>query len=274
MIVNWKKLLIDTWSWKRPFYSIAFIYGFFLLLALFAADMLIFKPPNRPEHSPASFFTSLEADDGETINAYYLPPVEGMPILLWSHGNAEDLGSVYSVMQEFHELGFGIMAYDYPGYGSSSGSPSEDGCYSAIQAAYDHLTGRLGHPAKRIILTGQSVGSGPTCWLAAKEDHVGVILISPFTSAFRTLTRIPIFPNDRFQNIDRIGQMKKPLLIIHGTSDRVISHWHGNKLHELSPAESKRLVSVEGAGHNDLFHVAPVEMVSAFEDFSEEVYPR
>ena len=148
--------------------------------------MLIFKPPNRPEHSPASFFTSLEADDGETINACYLPPVEGMPILLWSHGNAEDLGSVYSVMQEFHELGFGIMAYDYPGYGSSSGSPSEDGCYSAIQAAYDHLTGQLGHPAKRIILTGQSVGSGPTCWLAAKDDHVGVSLISPFTSAFRS----------------------------------------------------------------------------------------
>ncbi|MDA7862997.1 alpha/beta hydrolase [Akkermansiaceae bacterium] len=272
--MNWKKLLVGTWSWKRPFYTIGFVYGLFLLIALFGADMLIFKPPLRAETALPSHFISFPSGDGETIAAYYLPPKEGMPVLLWSHGNAEDLGDLYYHLKDFHQLGYGIMAYDYPGYGFSSGKPTEAGCFSAITAAYDHLTGPLGQPAERIILTGQSVGTGPTCYLATEKEHAGVILIAPFTSAFRTLTRIPLYPNDRFQNIYRIGEMTQPLLIIHGADDGVIGQWHGRKLHELSPANDKRFLSVEGAGHNNLFDVGPAEIETAMEEFAKQVYSR
>lgn len=265
---------MGTWSWKRPFYTIAFVYGFFLLLALFAADKLIFQPPMRAEGALPAHFISFPSEDGEKIAAYYLPPAEGMPVLLWSHGNAEDLGGLYFFLKELNGKGYGVMAYDYPGYGFSSGKPTEEGCYSAIQAAYDHVTGPLVHPAERIIFAGQSVGTGPACYLAAKEEHAGVLLIAPFTSAFRTLTRVPLFPNDRFQNVERIEEMTKPLLIIHGTDDSVINHAHGVELHELSPAGEKLLFSVEGAGHNNLFDVAPEEIEMVMEEFAKRVYPR
>jgi len=272
--MDWKKALFGTWSWKRPFYTVGFVYGFFFLVALFAADWLIFKPPHRVESALPSHLISIPSRDGESIAAYYLPPAAGMPVLLWSHGNAEDLGSLAYHLNDFHQLGFGIMAYDYPGYGFSTGEPSEEGCYAAISAAYDHLTAELGHSGERIILTGQSVGTGPTCYLATVEEHAGVILIAPFTSAFRTLTRVPLFPNDRFENIKRIGEMEQPLLIIHGVDDRVIGPQHGKKIYELSAATEKRLLSVEGAGHNDLFDLALAEIESALEEFAKQVYPR
>ncbi|MGJ8698308.1 MAG: alpha/beta hydrolase, partial [Verrucomicrobiaceae bacterium] len=239
--MNWKKVVFGTWSWKRPFYSIGAIYLLLLLCALFGADALIFQPPRTLFEKPNAHFSSVRSSADETISIYYRPPLHGMPVILWSHGNAEDLRTVHTMMDDFHSLGYGMLAYDYPGYGLSSGRKSEEGTYRAINAAYQHLTQSLNHPPNRIILLGQSVGSGPTCYLAENQSHAGVILIAPFLSAFRTAVPFPIFPGDRFPNLERIKKMSQPLLIIHGIDDRVISHSHGEELHRLCPAHHKCL---------------------------------
>ena len=244
-----------------------------LLLCLFAGDRLIFQPPAGVFEKPNEHFSEIPSARGDRISIYYREPAGGMPILLWSHGNAEDLRHTSQLVDQFHERGFGVLVYDYPGYGLSSGSPDEEGCYQAIEAAYQHLTS-MGHDPKRIILTGQSVGSGPTCWLASQKEIAGVMLISPFISAFRTVTRVPLFPNDRFHNLDRVKEFKYPLLIIHGTKDRVISHWHGEKLLGLAASPEKELVSIEDAGHNNLYAVGGVKLVNTIENFALKVYPR
>ncbi|MDB4500685.1 alpha/beta hydrolase [Akkermansiaceae bacterium] len=271
--MNWKKLIIGTWSWKRPFYSLGAIYILLLLCILLGADALIFKPPSGTFEKPNEHFSEIPSTSGDTISTYYREPAGGMPILLWSHGNAEDLSHSYQLMDQFHDLGFGIMAYDYPGYGLSTGKPTEDGCFKAIEAAYQHLIS-IGHEPKRIILTGQSVGSGPTCWLATEKETAGVLLISPFLSTFRTLTRVSIFPKDRFLNLDRVKEFEHPLLIIHGTSDLVISHWHAEQLLERAASPNKKLVSIGGAGHNDIYEAGGVKLINAMEDFALEVFPR
>ena len=271
--MNWRKILIGSWSWKRPFYSLASIYLILLVIALFFTNKLVFRPPDTPYPDERSHFIEIPSPDSSHISAAYLPPDEGMPTLLWSHGNAENLGSLADSVEGFKELGFGILAYDYPGYGESPGSPSEPECQRAIKATYQHLVGPLKCPPEEIILMGQSVGTGPTCWLAAREKHGGVILISPFLSAFRSATRIPIFPGDIFPNLNEIPKVSTPLLVIHGEQDSVIPHAQGKEIFELSPSEKKTFLSIAKAGHNDIFHLAPTEIIDALQLFAQTVVP-
>ena len=65
---------------------------------------------------------------------------------------------------------------------------------------------------------------GPPCWLASEQEDAGLVLIPPFESTYRTVTRVPIFLGDRFINLDRIVGMKEPLLIVHGTVDEAIPY--------------------------------------------------
>lgn len=250
--MNWKRILIGSWSWKRPLYSVASIYLVLAILAFFFADKLIFLPPGETYPGSRNHFEVTGAE-GKEVALYYHPASEGMPTLLWSHGNAQNIGQLKVAMDSLNFEGFGILAYDYPGYGESAGKPSEKECYRSAKAAYDFLVSEKKCPAEKIILVGQSVGSGPTCWLAAHEEHGAVALISPFLSAFRTATKVPLFLGDRFLNLDRIVEFETPLLIIHGEEDSIVPFSHGERLFELSPSENKTFLPVEGGDHNDLF---------------------
>ena len=265
-MANWKKLLIGEWNWKRPFKSLAFIYCALLLVALGCSNMLIYHPPGAGYHASDAHIHITKQPDGRDVGLYYLPASAGMPTLFWSHGNAEDIGYLRSRFLSFHARGYGILAYDYPGYGLSEGSPDEQGCYAACQTAWSYLTDQLKVKHENIIIYGQSVGSGPACWLASKESCAGLMLVSPLTSAFRTVTRIPIFPGDQYPNIQRISKITTPLLIIHGDQDSVVGQWNGKKLYELHPGP-KHFVDVQGADHNDLFHLAEYEILKELDDF-------
>lgn len=258
----WRRLFFGRWSWKRPFYFLAFLYLALSTFGYFFADSLIFQPP-KSSYSLAPPFLQIESPAGKQIAAYYREPSPGMPVILWSHGNAETLGTVQFILEDLHQRGYGALSYDYPGYGLTVGKPTEEGCYDAIIAAYQFLIETQQHHPKEIILLGHSVGSGPTCWLASKFEHAAVILISPFTSTFRVMTRFGILPFDRFPNLKRITKFDSPLLIIHGSRDRVIPHRHGKTLFDRSQSEEKTFLSIDDAGHNDLFSISSKEIFSA-----------
>ncbi len=87
-----------------------------------------------------------------------------------------------------HELRVNVIGYDYSGYGASTGVPSPSQTFADISAVYTYLTEELGVPMHRVVLYGQSVGSGPTCWLAAHEKAIGgVVLHSHIYSGLRVL---------------------------------------------------------------------------------------
>ena len=90
--------------------------------------------------------------------------------ILYSHGNAEDIGRIEIFLQSWVKDGWSVLAYDYPGYGHSSGKPSEEGCYDAIDTAYQYLIEKLEIPPSKIIVWGRSLGTGPSCYLAEKEN--------------------------------------------------------------------------------------------------------
>jgi len=183
-----------------------------------------------PTYRDTADILKMPTSGGERIAAVYLPnPARRTPVL-FSHGNAEDLGWVLPSLPPLRDLGFGVFAYDYRGYGLSQGRASEQHVYADIDAAYDYLTRELRVPAARIILYGRSLGAGAAVDLAARQSVGGLIVESPFLTAFRVMTRIPLFPFDRFRNVDKIGRVRCPVLVMHGEADEIVPLWHGQQL--------------------------------------------
>ncbi|HEX6280174.1 MAG TPA: alpha/beta hydrolase, partial [Pyrinomonadaceae bacterium] len=166
--------------------------------------------------------------------------------------------------------GFAVLAYDYRGYGTSAGAPSEEKSYEDIDAAYRYLTEELRVLPGKIILHGRSLGGGPSTDLAARRPVGGLILESTFTTAFRTVTRYQLVPFDKFRNLDKLALSKCPVLVIHGKDDRTIGFHHGEALFDSAPG-MKYSLWVDNAGHNDLADVAGESYLNAIRDFSQEL---
>ncbi|KAH9362932.1 hypothetical protein HPB48_014286 [Haemaphysalis longicornis] len=174
--------------------------------------------------------------------------------ILFSHGNAVDMG----LMCKHHlrlaaRLNCNLFSYDYSGYGESTGRPSEKNLYADIEAAFQALRTRYGVRPDFIILYGQSIGTVPTVDLASRYEVAGVILHSPLMSgmrvAFPSTTRTWWF--DVFLSIEKITKVSSPVLVIHGTDDKVIDFSHGVAMYERCPRAVEPLW-IEGAGHNDI----------------------
>ena len=245
--------------------SIAFIYAVVGAWAWLISDRMIFLPP-APTYRDTADILKVPTSGGERIAAVYLPNPAATYTVLFSHGNAEDLGWVLPSLPPLRDLGFGVFAYDYRGYGLSQGRASEQHVYADIDAAYDYLTRELRVPAARIILYGRSLGAGAAVDLAARQSVGGLILESPFLTAFRVMTRIPLFPFDRFRNVDKIGRVRCPVLVMHGEADEIVPLWHGQQLFERAPGP-KMFLAVPGAHHNDFLWVAGARYVTALRDF-------
>ncbi|XP_031156848.1 alpha/beta hydrolase domain-containing protein 17C [Sander lucioperca] len=174
--------------------------------------------------------------------------------LLFSHGNAVDLGQMCSFYIGLgSRINCNVFSYDYSGYGVSTGKPSEKNLYADIEAAWQVLRNKYGVPPENIILYGQSIGTVPTIDLAARYECAAVILHSPLMSGLRVA-----FPDtrktycfDAFPSIDKVSKVASPVLVIHGTEDEVIDFSHGLAMYERCPRAVEPLW-VEGAGHNDI----------------------
>lgn len=264
---NIKHLLFGEFSVKRLLRSIIFIYAFLCFYAVFFSERMIFQPP-AASYQDTSEIIKLSSANGMKISAVYFPNPQAQYTILYSHGNAEDFGNISSVLQDIRDSGFAVFAYDYQGYGTSQGTTSEYNVYRDIEAAYGYLTEQLRVPPKQIIVYGRSVGGGPTIDLASRQSVGALVVESSFVSAFRVLTRIPLLPFDKFVNIDKIGKVRSPVLVIHGKADEVVPFWHGEQLFAAAK-EPKLNFWVDRAGHNDLMDVAGDRYATTLRDFAK-----
>ncbi|MEM9226814.1 MAG: alpha/beta hydrolase [Verrucomicrobiota bacterium] len=237
-----------------------------MIFALLFANKMIFPAPAASYTDEDPAIIKILMADGGSISALYLENPQATHTLLYSHGNGEDIGNSPDLWAGLRSQGYNVLVYDYPGYGTSGGDPSEQGCYNAIDAAYAYLTEDKGIPPGQIVLFGRSLGGGPSIDLAARETVGGVILDGTFTSTFRVMTHWKILPWDCFDNIAKIDLINCPLLVIHGTDDRTVPFWHGKALYTKAK-EPKNYLWVEGAGHNNLIETAGDDYAKAIAAF-------
>jgi len=216
---------------------------------------------------PDNYLDSQCSNDNETgahhrIPAFFLLRRGAKLTMLYSHGNAEDLGMMYRRMKDLARiLCVNVLAYDYSGYGLSQPKckPSERMCYRNIEAAYSYLVNVMKIPPSRIVLYGRSLGSGPSCYLAKKtadegESVAGLILHSPFLSIYRIVLDVRSgFVGDIFQSYARAKSIKCPVFIIHGENDQVVPFWHSDELlRSFQPQYRAQPFFVKGLGHNNI----------------------
>ncbi|GFP94097.1 alpha/beta hydrolase domain-containing protein 17c [Phtheirospermum japonicum] len=191
---------------------------------------------------------------GTEIVAMYVRHPMASSTVLYSHGNAADLGQMYELFIELSiHLRVNLLGYDYSGYGQSSGKPSEHNTYADIEAAYKCLEENYGTKQEDLILYGQSVGSGPTLDLAARLPRLrAVVLHSPILSGVRVMYAVKrTYWFDIYKNIDKIPLVNCPVLIIHGTADEVVDFSHGKQLWELCKEKYEPLW-IKGGNHCNL----------------------
>ncbi|KAI9091912.1 hypothetical protein K1719_027847 [Acacia pycnantha] len=191
---------------------------------------------------------------GNEIVAMFVKNPSASLTLLYSHGNAADLGQMFHIFTELSiHLGVNLMGYDYSGYGQSSGKASEQDTYADIEAAYRCLEEKYGVKEEDTILYGQSVGSGPTLELATRLPRLrAVVLHSPILSGLRVMYPVKkTFWFDIYKNIDKIPLVKCPVLVMHGTEDEVVDCSHGKQLWELSNEKFEPLW-LQGGNHCNL----------------------
>ncbi|HEX7980723.1 MAG TPA: alpha/beta hydrolase [Gemmatimonadaceae bacterium] len=249
-------------------------YAALAAFAYFLSDRLMFLPP-RPTYRAGQLpITMIPGADGASLATLYLPNPRAAITLVYAHGNAEDLGLIAPMLEELQRHGYAVLAFDYRGYGlSTGGPPTTSGAIRDMESVYQHAVHTLGVQPSRLVLYGRSVGGGPTADLATRVPSGGLVLESTFTSAFVVMTRVPLLPFDRFPNLRHIRQVHVPVLIIHGTADAVIPVSHGRRLYEAA-SEPKQALWVEGAGHNDLTLVAGQRYWDALAAFARTVTSR
>lgn len=194
--------------------------------------------------------------------------------ILYSHGNATDLGGMFSrYVYIAVKLGVNVVGYDYTGYGVSDGNPTEKQTYKDIEAVFSWClsTKLVTSPVDEIILYGQSVGSGPSCYLASKKPVAGLILHSAILSGIRVLTPSRVLCCfDIYPNISRIKSVQAPVFIIHGEEDEEVPVDHGKQLHSLVGEEFKYPpYFVEDRGHNDIWYENEEEVLQRLMKFLE-----
>jgi uncharacterized protein len=210
----------------------------------------------------------IETADGLSLLSWYLPPPEGRPVIVYFHGNAGHIGYRAERLRHFARDGYGVLMAEYRGYGGNPGTPTETGLYVDAAAALDFLN-RLGIKPNRLVLYGESLGSGVAVQMAAHREIAALILEAPFTSVAEVAQfHYPFVPaarlmRDRFESIARIGGVKAPILILHGAHDTVVPLRFGRALFDAAP-DPKEFWLAPGAGHENLTRSGALEAVRAF----------
>ena len=195
----------------------------------------------------------LTTGDGETLVAWYVPAKDGHPLILYFHGNGGALADRVARFRALTACGYGLLAVSYRGYGGSTGSPAQKGLMEDAETAYREARAR-GYDGGRIVLMGESLGTGVATALAAAHEAAALVLDSPYSSAVEVAAaHYPIFPVkwlmfDRFRSDLAIGGVHIPILVLHGDEDDVIPISLGRRLFELAN-EPKTFILVSGGKH-------------------------
>ena len=215
--------------------------------------------------------------DGQKLHAWWVAADRARGTVLLLHGNAGNISHRIDYAVMFRRLGYSTLLVDYRGYGRSTGTPTEQGTYIDADAAWTWLTEKRQVPERDIVLFGESLGGGVASWLAARHHVRALILASTFTSAVDLGSELyPFLPvrlvsRNRYETLQRLGDVRAPVLVIHSPQDDIIPFAHGQRLFNAA-RQPKAMLEIAG-GHNDGFVFVRDEWIAKLADFLERSDP-
>jgi len=246
----------------------AIVIGGYVLLVValyFFQERLVYFPSGAIVATPALLGLTYEdvavtTEDGVSLHGWFIPAKESKVTVLFFHGNGGNISFRMETIRILHSLGLDLLLFDYRGYGKSEGTPGEQGTYKDATAIWNYLASERNIPANNIVLMGRSLGGAVASWLAEIESPRCLILESSFTSLadigadvypfipVRMLSRI------QYSTIERIKNIRCPILVVHSPQDEIIPFHHGEELFSAAhpPKEFLRITG----GHNDGFIIS------------------
>lgn len=216
----------------------------------------------------------LEGEDGGRIHALHIKAKNPRGCILYFHGNTGNINRWGPIAEELTSFGFDVFVPDYRGYGKSRGKRTERTLYADALTWYEEVLRH--YPEERICVYGRSLGSAPTCWLAAHTKPGGVILETPFNNlasvaGYHTKI-IPVkwFLRFSFHNDKYLPKSGSPTLIAHGTKDIIVPYRQGFSLFKSTEGRAE-MVTIPGGHHGDL-NGYPL-FREKLDEFFEEYFP-
>lgn len=289
---------------------VAIAYGAVLVLVFLFQSRLVYYPGIGREVSltPQSYglryeTAQIRTEDGETLAAWWVPAEEARGTVLFFHGNAGNISHRLDYLLMFNRLRYTTLIVDYRGYGTSTGTPSEEGTYRDAQAAWDYVRhARLARP-QDIVIAGESLGGAVATWLAARVSLIpspspegrregsaarlpagagpgerngprAVLLFSTFTSATDLgaevywFLPVRLLSRFRYDNLENLKRIEAPVLVAHSRDDDIVPFAHGRRLYEAVRG-ARAFIEMRG-GHNDGFVFGRPEWVAQLGAFLEQ----
>lgn len=264
---------------KMILYTVLIVAGTYLALTLMMyifQERMVFVPGRNVFATPASYKIdfediNLKTDNDETISAWYIPAKDAKYTVLFCHGNAGNIANRLETAVFYHNHGYNFMVFDYPGYGKSTGKPSDKGLLRAAEAAWKYLVETREIDPESIIVAGRSLGGSAASHLASKYDPAMLCLEATFVSVKEAAKDVvPFLPVSLICRVhlptgENLRKVKCPVLLIHSPHDEVINYRHGEKLYEIAP-EPKEFHTLKG-GHNDCWFIDQNRYAEIFKAF-------
>jgi fermentation-respiration switch protein FrsA (DUF1100 family) len=222
---------------------------------------LAFFPTRGEDATPGAYGvpftpTTVATSDGQRLRVWHITHDSPRARVVYFHGNGGNLSLWSDILVAISRQGFEVVAFDYRGYGQSTGTPSEQGLYRDVEAVLGLVNDRLRRVDVPVIYWGRSLGSTMAAYAATLREPNGVIVEAGFPSMRAVVRSHPIlwalswfstyeFPTARF-----LAATRAPVLVMHGDADSVIPYALGQQLYAALPG-GNRFVTIKNGDHND-----------------------
>lgn len=250
--------------WKAPLLALPVVVLMLVGAVWVGQQSFVYHPARTPvppvaDRLPGAREVALRTADGLDLGAWWLPPTGGCrAAVLLAHGNGGNRASRAALAQALNQHGFGVLMFDYRGYGGNAGRPTEAGLARDVRAARAYLLDDAGIEERDLVYLGESLGTGVVSELAVEHPPAALVLRSPLTSldeVGHSLYRVPVgwLLRDRYLVRENVGRLGMPTAVVYGTEDAIVPAAQSRDVAQTARQAGAEVVEVEvpGAGHND-----------------------
>ena len=227
------------------FIQLIILVYFFLLVFLYFYQRNLMYHPNENNYFDDKLLVNIEkvkirTQDGlNLLGWYHEKDIIKNKTILFFHGNAGSLENRIHKLNHFQDMKVNFLIIAWRGFSGNQGKPSETGLYEDGESAIRWLL-KKGIDEKNIVIYGESLGTGVATHLSQNRNFAGIILETPFTSMIDAAKKFyPYIPvsfllKDKYENKNKIKNIKFPILVMHGEKDQIVPFDMGKKIFEIA----------------------------------------